>query len=57
MADRDFNSPKRNSRLISRPITYDNLAEVRADPIYEKVSDDEAQRMIGEIKYVSAMFA
>lgn len=31
---------------------YDNLAEVRADPIYEKVSDDEAQRMIGEIKYV-----
>lgn len=31
---------------------YDNIAEVRADPIYAKVSDDEAQRMIGEIKYV-----
>ena len=28
------------------------IAEVRADPIYAKVSDDEAQRMIGEIKYV-----
>ena len=31
---------------------YDNIAEVRADPIYAYVSDDEAQRMIGEIKYV-----
>ena len=31
---------------------YDNIAEVRADPIYSKVSNEEAQRMIGEIKYV-----
>lgn len=31
---------------------YDNLAEVRADPRYETVSDVEAQRMIGEIKYM-----
>lgn len=31
---------------------YDNIAEVRADPIYEKVADSEAQRMVGEIKYV-----
>lgn len=31
---------------------YDNIAEVRADPIYSKVSKEEAQRMIGEIKYV-----
>lgn len=27
---------------------YDNIAEVRADPIYAKASDDEARRMIGE---------
>lgn len=31
---------------------YDNIAEVRADPIYAKVSDDEARRMVGEIKYL-----
>ena len=31
---------------------YDNLAEVRADPLYRNVSDAEAQRMVGEIKYV-----
>ncbi len=31
---------------------YDNIAEVRADPIYAKASDDEARRMIGEIKYL-----
>lgn len=31
---------------------YDNLAEVRADPLYAKVSDSEARRMIGEIKYI-----
>ena len=32
---------------------YDNIAEVRADPIYAKASDDEARRMIGEIKYLT----
>lgn len=31
---------------------YDNIAEVRADPMYRTVSDAEAQRMVGEIKYV-----
>lgn len=31
---------------------YDNIAEVRADPLYRNVSDTEAQRMVGEIKYV-----
>ena len=31
---------------------YDNLAEVRADPLYANVSDVEAQRMVGEIKYL-----
>ena len=31
---------------------YDNIAEVRADPLYRSVSDAEAQRMVGEIKYV-----
>ena len=31
---------------------YDNIAEVRADPLYRTVSDAEAQRMVGEIKYV-----
>ena len=31
---------------------YDNIAEVRADPLYRGVSDAEAQRMVGEIKYV-----
>ena len=31
---------------------YDNIAEVRADPLYRTASDAEAQRMVGEIKYV-----
>ena len=31
---------------------YDNIAEVRADPLYRTVSETEAQRMVGEIKYV-----
>lgn len=31
---------------------YDNIAEVRADPLYRNASDSEAQRMVGEIKYV-----
>lgn len=31
---------------------YDNIAEVRADPLYRTVSDSEAQRMVGEIKYI-----
>lgn len=30
---------------------YDNLAEVRADPVYANVSEGEAKNMIGEIKY------
>lgn len=31
---------------------YDNIAEVRADEKYRNVSEAEAQRMVGEIKYV-----
>lgn len=31
---------------------YDNIAEVRASSLYRTASDAEAQRMVGEIKYV-----
>ena len=30
---------------------YDNIAEVRSNPIYAGLSDDEALRFVGEIKY------